>query len=57
MHLLLLCNWGSKEVLPLGVVCNVPKKFADGPMNMALEKKGKSYEHTHELSNMITLLY
>ncbi len=44
-------------MLPLGVVCNVPKKFADGPMNMALEKKGKSYEHTHELSNMITLLY
>jgi len=51
IHLFLFCNWGSKEVLPLGSA-QCSKKIAVGPMNMALSKKNlKSYEHTHELIN------
>ncbi len=41
-NLFLFCNWGSKEVLSIGWVLNLPKTFADGPMNMALLKKNKN---------------
>jgi len=41
-----------KEVLPLGSA-QCSKKVDDGPINMALSKKGKkSYGRTHELINM-----
>jgi hypothetical protein len=42
---------GSKEVLPFeSVQCS--KRIANGPMNTALSKQKKSFEHTHELINM-----
>jgi len=51
IRLFLFCNWGSKEVLPLGSA-QYSKKVIDGPMNMALaKKKKKSYGCTHELIN------
>jgi hypothetical protein len=34
---------GSRKVLPLGLL-SVPKKIADGPMNMARSEKKKSFE-------------
>ncbi len=48
IYLHLFCNWGSKEVLPLGECAQFSKNFVDGLMNMALSKtqKKKRYEHT-----------
>jgi hypothetical protein len=42
---------GPKRCFHWGVL-NVPKKFADKPMNVALSKKKERYECTNELNNM-----
>jgi hypothetical protein len=48
---------GVQRGASIGRSVQYSQKIADGPMNMALSKRRRSYERNHELSNMITLLY